>query len=231
MIRHTSSTNVRPCARYELLVALTMNTPMVPFSSAGGLQRPATSPRELAIRAGEGNSHAIGRLLRVVTPNVVGTVRAILGTQHPDLDDAIQLALIGFVQALPAYRGDCEPAGYARVIAARTAIASRKRERQARARRDDDAEPDTLDGARPSPSEATAAGERRELVRDLLADLPEEQAETLLFRVTLGWSLEEIASHTGAPLNTVRSRLRLAKERLRTRIEADPALRDAFDRP
>jgi RNA polymerase sigma-70 factor (ECF subfamily) len=36
--------------------------------------------------------------------------------------------------------------------------------------------------------------------------------------------MEEVAEATGVPLNTVRSRLRLAKEALRRRILEDPAL-------
>jgi DNA-directed RNA polymerase specialized sigma24 family protein len=39
----------------------------------------------------------------------------------------------------------------------------------------------------------------------------------------LGWSLEEIAQQSGAPINTIRSRIRLAKDALRRRIEASPA--------
>ncbi len=172
----------------------------------------------------------IGRLLRTVAPKIAGTVRAIMGHQHPDLDDAIQLALIGFVQALPAFRGDCDPAGYARVIAVRTAIAVRKRARSATSRRDDGAEVDAIAAGRPLPSETALACERKKLVRDLLAELPEEQAETLALRVGLGWSIEEIARETGVPINTVRSRLRLAKERLRARIEQEASLRELFDR-
>jgi DNA-directed RNA polymerase specialized sigma24 family protein len=78
--------------------------------------------------------------LKNIAPKVIGAVRAVLGGAHPDFDDVVQLALIGFVQALPAFRGDCDPAGYARVIAVRTAIASKKRERMLRARRDDGTE-------------------------------------------------------------------------------------------
>ena len=61
-------------------------------------------------------------------------------------------------------------------------------------------------------------------MRALLADLPEEQAEALALRVVLGWSLEEVARAYGIPTNTVRSRVRLAKEALRRRIEATPGL-------
>lgn len=208
---------------------MSMNTPGAPFVPPT-LQRPSTTPLELARRAATGNQPATGRLLRAVAPKITGAVRAVLGGQHPDLDDAIQLALIGFVQALPAFRGDCDPAGYARVIAVRTAIAMRKRERALTVHRDDGAEVDALAEARPSPSDAAAADERRRVVRDLLAELPEEQAETLALRIGLGWSIEEIARETDVPINTVRSRLRLAKERLRARIEQDASLREIFDR-
>jgi RNA polymerase sigma factor (sigma-70 family) len=65
---------------------------------------------------------------------------------------------------------------------------------------------------------------RRDLLRELLEDLPEEQAEALTLRVVMGWSLDEVARASGAPVNTVRSRVRLAKEALRARIAAHPAL-------
>ena len=70
---------------------------------------------------------------------------------------------------------------------------------------------------------------RKRIVRDLLGVIPPEQAEALALRVALGWTLEEIASASDTPLNTVRSRLRLAKEALRRRIEADPSLRDELE--
>ena len=42
-------------------------------------------------------------------------------------------------------------------------------------------------------------------------------------------SVEEIAQHAGAPQNTVRSRLRLAKEALKRRIESEPGLLEALE--
>jgi RNA polymerase sigma-70 factor (ECF subfamily) len=156
----------------------------------------------------------------------MGTViRAILGPNHPDCDDALQVALIGLVQALPAFRAEAEPAGYAATIAVRAAIAARKR---ARKRETWHAQADDEAYEAVSSADAVEAGLRSELLRDLLIALPAEQGETLAMRVVLGWSLEEIAAHTRAPFNTVRSRLRLAKEAMKRRIEADPALREAL---
>jgi RNA polymerase sigma-70 factor (ECF subfamily) len=168
-------------------------------------------------------------LLRTISPKLVVVVRAVLGSHHPDVDDAVQQTLIGFVQGLPAFRGDCDPMGYGRVIAVRTAVAVRKRARAKTSRNEDGADLDTIDGGRPSPRETAFARRRKEAMRELLAELPAEQAEAFAMRIVLGCSLEEIARESGAPVNTIRSRLRLAKERLRARIENDPILLETLE--
>jgi RNA polymerase sigma-70 factor, ECF subfamily len=181
----------------------------------------------LARAAARGDKEATAKLLRAIGPRLARVVRAVLGASHPDLDDAIQLSLIGFVQALPAFRGECDPSGYATTIAVRTAVATRKRSYLHRSRHEPTTE--ALVEHEPSPSDRADAQRRKELVRDLLMELPSEQAETLAMRVVLGWSREEIAEYTGAPVNTVRSRMRLAKEALKKRIEADPTLLEALE--
>lgn len=207
-------------------------TPLSPLrpSQLPTLQRPVTAPLELARRAANGNKPATRRLLGTIVPKVRGAVRAVLGASHPELDDAVQLALIGFVDALPAFRGECDPVGYARVIAVRTAIGLKKRGRARDARGAGDTEPDALKCELPSPSDDADADRRRSAIRELLAQLPDEQAETLALRIGLGCTIEEIARETQAPIDTVRSRLRLAKARLRAFIESDASLRETFER-
>jgi RNA polymerase sigma factor (sigma-70 family) len=182
----------------------------------------------LARAAAAGDGAATGQLLRAVAPRLGRVVRAVLGGGHPDLDDAVQQSLIGLVQALPAFRGDCEPIGYATIIAVRTAVATRKRSRTDQSRREDGVDADLMAGSNAPAGEEVAANHRKALLRDLLDTLPVEQAEALAMRVCLGWSIKEIATHSGAPLNTVRSRLRLAKEALKSRIEEDADLVDAL---
>ncbi len=182
----------------------------------------------LARQAGTGDAAATSRLLRSVAGRVARVVRAVLGGGHPDVDDVAQQALIGFIHALPSFRGDCDPARYATTIAVRTAIHARRRGRVEHARRDAGADADSVAALDPSPGEELAAQQRKEILRALLAELPPEQAEALAMRVVLGWSLEDIASQSGAPLNTVRSRLRLAKESLRKMIETQPQLIEAL---
>jgi RNA polymerase sigma factor (sigma-70 family) len=192
-------------------------------------ETPESPNVELARRAIAGDASATGELLRALAPRIARVVRATLGAGHADLDDAIQQSLIGFVQALPAFRGECDPSGYATVIAVRAALVVRRKTSTSRTRHDHAVETDAVIAGHPSPGEDAAATQRREVLRDLLASIPSEQAEALAMRIVLGYSLEEIASQSGAPLNTVRSRLRLAKESLKRRIESDPNLVDALD--
>jgi RNA polymerase sigma-70 factor (ECF subfamily) len=86
-------------------------------------------------------------------------------------------------------------------------------------------EVDSLEGDRID----MAAARRRVAVRALLDELPDEQSEALALRFMLGWSLADIAEVSAAPLNTVRSRIRLAKEALRRHIKGDPGLTEEFD--
>ena len=192
-------------------------------------EAPASATLGLAREAAAGDTRATALLLRAVAPLVNRVVRAMLGGGHPDVQDVVQQSLIGLVRALPAFRGDCAPEGYAQTIAMRTALLARKRTRIDRARRDDDAETEATATTADSPEESVLSERRRTLLRDLLLEIPEEQAEALALRIMLGWSLEEVAQAAGAPLNTVRSRLRLAKEALKRRIEAAPEIYAALE--
>lgn len=175
----------------------------------------------LASLAASGDTAAMTRLLRLLAPEMLRVVRGVMGPYAADADDALQQSLVAVVQALPAFRGECSPQGYACRIAFRTALAVRKRARLVAARPAEAPGDEEHVGDAAVPAEARR---RTELLRNLLDTLPPDQAETLSLRTMLGYSLEEIAEATGVPQNTVRSRLRLAKEALRARIEANPAL-------
>jgi len=159
----------------------------------------------------------------MVTPDMMRVVRGVMSPYSSDVDDAIQQSLVALIQALPAFRGECAPAGYACRIAFRTALGMRKRVQLSRARHDSSVDTDLVPASL-SPAHHSDARRRTDIVRNLLDEIPTEQAEALAMRTMLGWSIEEIAKTSGAPINTVRSRLRLAKEALRRAIEADPAL-------
>lgn len=183
----------------------------------------------LARAASRGDRRAMSELLADIAPRIERVVRAVMGRTHFEVEDVVQQALIGFVQALPAFRGDCEPAAFAARVAARLAIGAARRGRARRARYDDDVDFESMLSSIPEPLADAERSRRTAIVRGALSRIPSEQAETLALRVVLGWSLTEVAEATHVPVNTVRSRLRLAKTALRTRIDEDPAATEELD--
>lgn len=63
-------------------------------------------------------------------------------------------------------------------------------------------------------------GERSRMVRRALHDLPAEQRESLELAYFEGLSQTEIAERTGNPLGTVKTRMRLAMQKLRESLSA-----------
>ncbi len=195
-----------------------------PVQAAAGLPSNEERARDLATRAASGDLAATQDFLAYVWPTLTRVAAGVLGAQHADLDDAVQQSMIALVRALPAFRGDCHPAGYASRITLRVALRVRRNVKRDVTRRDALGHLESDGDAVLSGSGDALGSRRRELLRELLEDLPEEQAEALTLRVVMGWSLQEVSRASGAPVNTVRSRVRLAKEALRARIELQPAL-------
>jgi RNA polymerase sigma-70 factor (ECF subfamily) len=186
------------------------------------LDDPADFPRmALLVRAAQtGDIAAVDAIIAVLTPTVLHVIRALWGTKRDDVEAMTRDAMVAIVTALPTWRGDCTLLHFATRIAARRAAAA--------------APPPPLTlWARlgrvgrgrmlcPTPWEEDLAERRRSLLRTFFGELPETQGEALVLRLALGYSLKEIALICKTPVTVVRNRLRLAKEALRARIEADP---------
>jgi len=99
---------------------------------------------------------------------------------------------------------------------------------RARRRRQEDAMSDLSETKRAAVEETARRGddpasgaevsERRALVRQALLALPPEQREVLELAYFRGLSQTEIAERTGQPLGTIKTRVRLAMEKLRDRL-------------
>jgi RNA polymerase sigma-70 factor (ECF subfamily) len=196
-----------------------------------GLPSNEERARELALRAAAGDLVATQEFLAYVWPTLSRVAAGVLGARHPDFDDAVQQSMIALVRALPAFRGECHPAGYASRITLRVALRVRRNVKRDASRREALGQLTPVDETAASVSDDALGSRRRELLRELLEDLPEEQAEALALRVVMGWTLEEVSRASGAPVNTVRSRVRLAKEALRQRIENRPSLSELKVKP
>ncbi len=66
-----------------------------------------------------------------------------------------------------------------------------------------------------SPLQRTEEADLRERVAAALEQLPDEQRETLVLAYFHGMSQNEISAHMGSPLGTVKTRVRLAMQKLR----------------
>jgi RNA polymerase sigma-70 factor (ECF subfamily) len=176
--------------------------------------------RDLARGVVEGDPRAPERILREVAPSILATLRAVLGPAHPNLDDVLQDSLLGFVKALPAFRGESSVLHFARRVAVRRALEYRRNALAVDRTRERAAEA-TVDETPPTPHDDAIRRRRREELRQLVCDLPHEQAETVILNIVLGYTSEEIAELAGVSANTVRSRIRLGLRALRRRIDAD----------
>ena len=74
----------------------------------------------------------------------------------------------------------------------------------------------------PGPEQQLSLSRDQQRLQAALEDLPVEQREVFLLRVHADLELQEIAELTAAPMETVKSRLRYALQKLR-RLLADPA--------
>jgi RNA polymerase sigma-70 factor (ECF subfamily) len=191
-----------------------------PLSAGAG---DAESEAALVAASLAGDPKALDALIGTLGPSLLRAVRALMGPQHPDLEDVAQDVLMAVLDALPSFRGDCTLLHFAIRIATRRTTTARRRSHAILGwlegfwRKEEALVPGT-----PTPGEEAATDRRRQLLRALLGEIPEAQAEALALRVALGHSIDEVAAITRTPINTVRSRLRLAKDALRTRIAADP---------
>ena len=177
-----------------------------------------------AARAGD--PKAIRQIVESLMPDAFRVAVSILGGHHPDLDDAVQVGTLTVIRQLGAFRGEGGFRSFAMRIVSRTALALRRSDKRAVRLADKIRASENLE-----PGEETASyttdpvdGSLVRVLGELLQTLPQEQAEALLLRVVLEYDLVEIAAETGAPVNTVRSRLRLAREALRRKIESDQHL-------
>lgn len=78
---------------------------------------------------------------------------------------------------------------------------------------------DELPSSDPQPDETLVALEREQRVKAALAALPADQSQVVQLSYVEGLSHSEIAERLGLPLGTVKSRMRLAYEKIRQGLE------------
>jgi RNA polymerase sigma-70 factor, ECF subfamily len=159
----------------------------------------------------EGKRNAAESLLTELLPRVRNLVRY-LSRGDQDVDDITQEALMAILRGLPTWRREGSFKAWSDRVVARTAFAAMKKTRVVREQQqEEDASPEQASSGEAPPDDYVL---RRHMVR-LLDQLPQDQRQCLVMHHVLEMSVPEMTEELGIPFETVRSRLRLGRARLR----------------
>ena len=185
--------------------------------SAGAL------PSDVAVDAGlvrglrSGDEDAFRRLIELETTVVLRTCYRILGSVE-DAEDAAQEVFVIAHRAMGSFRGEGSPRAWLLRIATRECWRLSAAQRR---RRVLDATQDPADQPHEhaeDPAHVLIDGERRELIRRSVEDLPEPYREVVTLRYFGELPIAEIAVLTGRPSGTIKAQLHRGVERLRREL-------------
>lgn len=192
---------------------------------------PSTAPEALddarlvaAVRSG--NSGMAGAFYDRTRPLVEKTVLRLLGSRDWDWEDLVQVAMIELIHSLDRFRGECSLDTWSATISANVVykhIRRRSLERTIFAR-----ELPVEDVARTTKQQPVLRG-MVDRVMHHLQGMAHERAWTFLLHDVHGYSLEEVASITGASVAAAQSRLVRGRRELHQRIANDPDLAGGLD--
>jgi RNA polymerase sigma-70 factor (ECF subfamily) len=173
---------------------------------------------ELIQRASLLDEDAFAALVDVYTASVYRVVRRIVADSM-EAEAIVQETFWRFWKKLPSYRQDAPLLPYLATIASNLA---RDRYRRERWLDEGDVEDllETHPGSSPGPEAVLEISQNLESLAAAVESLPIGYRAVISLRYDAGMDYEEIASALKMPLNTVRTHLRRAKQRLREEMEA-----------
>jgi RNA polymerase sigma-70 factor (ECF subfamily) len=177
-----------------------------------------------AVRSG--NASMAGAFYDRTHSVVEKTVQRLLGNRDADVEDIVQIAMIELLHSLDNFRGECSLDTWSATISANVVykqIRRRSLERSIFAR---DLDPE--DVPRSTRQQPIVRG-MVERVMHHLDQMAYERAWTFLLHDVHGYSLDEVATITGASVAAAQSRLVRGRRELHERIAADPDLAGGLD--
>jgi RNA polymerase sigma-70 factor (ECF subfamily) len=168
-----------------------------------------------------GSSDALGRLYDRHAGRVFALARRIVARPE-DAEEIVQDVFAQVWRQAARYTGDrASVAGWI-VMLTRTRAIDRLRARRARPDEDQGIEPTPalpLPSLAPDPESITLSQESARQIRGAFETLPDPQRSVLELAYYQGLSHSEIATTTGVPLGTVKTRIRAAMETLRQKMD------------
>lgn len=170
---------------------------------------PAIDPRVTAAAAGD--RRAAHDLLTELLPRIRNLIRYLI-RRDQDVDDIAQEALIALARGFGTYRGEGKLTSWVDRVVVRVTFNHLKRARKHTDARTDLGPDLSLVPNSDEPPDRYAA--RRQRVA-MLDRLPDDQRQALVLHFVLGMTVPEIGRELSVPDETVRSRLRLGKKKMR----------------
>lgn len=186
----------------------------LPFSRMTPQLEPAAHAidpyRALAERARDGEGAAFTELYRKTYPLAWRALYKVVGPS-PDLEDLLQESYLQLMKALKGYRGEAKTTTFLHRVCVNVGLMHVRAKRR-RPEDPTDEVPEHPTGEAHDPERAAKVSQAQRLLRQALATLSDEKATVFTYHDLLGLKPEEISELTGAPPNTVRSRLNRARE-------------------
>lgn len=176
-----------------------------------------------------GDRAALERVFRAEAPMLERVLFRIVGLNHSDVEDLMQLTFEHAIRAFPAFRGEALVRTWLTRIAVRTALHHLKHPAQRRR-----ASLEVLDGGKApiSASRPQHEAEARARLKSLYEHLGHLEAPQrtafVLFQVE-GRSMEEVAALMDCNVSTTKSRVMWARRKLFARLSKDPRTRSWLD--
>ena len=167
--------------------------------------------------ARRGDRPAQGRLLRSLQDPWYRFCLSLLGGDAERARDATQETALRFLRQLPSFRGQSRLSTWSMGIAVN--VVREMRRAGGRTVSDDGRHADSRAAPGDAPGEAASAGEQRDLIRSVLAGLPERQREVVALRYFEELSVEETAKAMDCAPGTVKATLHQALRAIRRTIE------------
>ncbi|MGZ8695178.1 MAG: RNA polymerase sigma factor [Gaiellaceae bacterium] len=158
-----------------------------------------------------GDPKAVEQLLRELSPEVVRTVRLIVGSGSPAAEDAAQDALLDIARGIRGLRDPASVRGWAFRVATLRAYKAARRERVLFIRR----APAVMEELAIQQSDSAAAA-----LKDAFDRLPARMRAVGVLRLYAGLSEEEAADALGCSVGAVKSQLHEARTRLARRLDS-----------
>jgi RNA polymerase sigma-70 factor, ECF subfamily len=159
-------------------------------------------------------------------PIVAKTVHRLVGSHDSDFEDLVQIAMIELLRSLDRYRGECSLDTWASTISGNVVFKHIRRRGLER----------TIFAHDIAPEDVPRSSRQQPVVRGMVARVTDhlrqmafDRAWTFLLHDVHGYSLDEVASITGATVAAAQSRLVRGRRELHERIAADPELAGALD--